>query len=215
MPSVIAPAILAATPEEYKAQIALVHTFAQRLHIDLSDGTFAPSQTVQVQQAWWPQEWMVDIHAMVAQPELYVDQLIALKPHMVIFHVEVQTDLVPVLQKLKAAGVKAGVAVMRPTVPADIAPILEATDHAMIFSGDLGKYGGTASLMQLEKVRLIKAINAGLEIGWDGGVSVDNAYSLSQGGVDVLYVGGAIQKADDPQAAYAKLVEEINKQGVI
>lgn len=38
--------------------------------------------------------------------------------------------------------------------------------------------------MQLEKIRLIKAINPSVEIGWDGGVAVDNAYSLVQGGVD-------------------------------
>ena len=56
----------------------------------------------------------------------------------------------------------------------------------MIFSGELGRFGGTASLMQLEKIRLIKAINPSVEIGWDGGVAVDNAYSLVQGGVNVL-----------------------------
>jgi ribulose-phosphate 3-epimerase len=75
--------------------------------------------------------------------------------------------------------------------------------------------GGTASLMQLEKIRLIKAINPNVEIGWDGGVMADNAYSLVQGGVDVLNVGSAIQKAGDPQAAFAKLQQEIAKTGVI
>ena len=85
----------------------------------------------------------------------------------------------------------------------------------MVFSGDVGRYGGTASLMQLEKVRLIKTINAGAEIGWDGGVNVENAFSLAQGGVDVLYVGSAIQKANDPAAAFEVLSKEVNKQGVM
>ena len=85
----------------------------------------------------------------------------------------------------------------------------------MIFSGDLGKFGGTASMMQLEKVRLIKAINPNVEIGWDGGVNVDNAYTLTQGGVDVLNVGGAIANAAEPGQVYATLVSEINKHGVI
>jgi ribulose-phosphate 3-epimerase len=152
---------------------------------------------------------------MVAEPSQYLAQLIALKPHMIMFHAEVKEDLVPMLQQIKQMGIKAGVAVMRTTVPSDIAGVLEAADHAMIFSGELGKYGGTASVMQLEKIRLIKNINSGLEIGWDGGINVENAYTLTQGGVDVLNVGGAIQKAADPQAAYATLVSEINKQGVI
>jgi ribulose-phosphate 3-epimerase len=134
---------------------------------------------------------------------------------MLTFHAEAEGDLLGVLQYVKSAGIKAGVALVKSTVPADVAPLIEAADHVMVFSGDLGKYGGTASLMQLEKVRLIKTINAGAEIGWDGGVNVENAFSLAQGGVDVLYVGGAIQKANDPAAAFEVLSKEVNKQGVM
>ncbi len=213
--SAIVPTVLAATPEEYKASLEKVHTFVQRVHVDLSDGSFAPSQTIAAEQIWWPQEWQIDVHAMVADPAQYVDSLLALRPHLIIFHAEVKTDLLPVLQRIKSTGVKAGVALMRSTVPADVAPLIEAADHVMIFSGDLGKYGGTASLMQLEKVRLVKAINAGAEIGWDGGANAENAFSLAQGGVDVMYVGRAIQQADDPRAAYDALIKEVNKQGVM
>lgn len=213
--SVIAPAVLSSSPDDYKAQLEHIHTFAQRIHVDLSDGSFAPSTTIEASQIWWPQQWQVDIHAMVAQPSQHIQQLIALRPHMIMFHAEVQEDLVPIFKLIKQQGIKAGVALMRATVPSDIAAVLEEADHAMIFSGDLGRYGGTASLMQLEKIRLIRAINNGLEIGWDGGVSIENAFSLSQGGVDVLNVGGAIQKSADPVASYTALVNEINKQGVI
>ena len=44
---------------------------------------------------------------------------------------------------------------------------------------------------------------------------VDNAYSLVQGGVDVLNVGGAIQKSSDPHAMFTKLQQEITKTGVL
>ncbi len=212
---VIAPCVTVTTPEEYKASLERIHLFAQRIHVDISDNTFAPINLLDPSQIWWPQEWIVDIHAMVATPSQYLPQLIALKPHMIMFHAEVQEDLLPLIQQVRQQGIRAGVALMRATVPGDIAAVLEAVDHAMIFSGDLGKYGGTASLMQLEKIRLIKGINSGLEIGWDGGVNIDNAFSLSQGGVDVLNVGGGVQKAADPQAAYEALVAEVNKQGVI
>jgi ribulose-phosphate 3-epimerase len=213
--SVIAPAILAETPDDYKAMVERVHPFAQRVHVDICDGEFAPSFTVGAAQVWWPQEWTVDIHAMVARPSEHLETLVSLKPHLIIFHAEVQEDLVPVLQHIKQFGIKAGVALLRPTVPSTVAPAIEAADHVMIFSGDLGKYGGTASLMQLEKVRLIRTIRQDVEIGWDGGANIENAYSLAQGGVDVLNVGGTIAKADDPQATYTALVNEINKHGVI
>lgn len=213
--SVVVPTVLAATPEDYKLSLERVHTFVNRVHVDFSDGTLAPTPTIGSSQIWWPKEWQIDIHAMVADPAMHVDALIALQPTLIIFHAEVKTDLIPVLQKVKASGIKAGVAVQRPTVPSDISALLSAADHVTVFSGNLGEYGGTASLMQLEKVRLIKNINAAVEIGWDGGITVENAFSLAQGGVDVMYVGSAIQKASDPKAAYDSLVKEVNKQGVM
>lgn len=213
--AVIAPAILAETPDEYKAQVERIHPFAERVHVDITDGDFAPTFTVGAAQIWWPQEWTIDIHAMVARPSEHLETLISLKPHMIIFHVEVDEDIVPVLQQVKKFDIKAGLALLRPTVPSTVSAAIQAADHVMIFSGDLGKYGGTANLMQLEKVRLIRAIKQSVEIGWDGGVTLDNAFTLSQGGVDVLNVGSTLAQASDPKSVYAKLVDEINKHGVI
>lgn len=48
-----------------------------------------------------------------------------------------------------------------------------------------------------------------------GGVKLENAYTLSKGGVDVLNVGGAIADAEMPTDMYNQLVKEINKRGVI
>lgn len=215
MNAVIAPTVLAETTDQYKDMMEKIHQLANRVHIDISDGEFAPTFTINAGEAWWPEGWHADIHAMVARPSEYVDQLIALKADLIIFHAEVQEDLLPIMQKVKSSGLKIGIALQRPTVPSTVAPLIQQADHVMIFSGDLGHYGGTASLMQLEKVRLIRAIKPDIEIGWDGGVSLDNAFGLAQGGVDVLNVGSAIAKAADPGAAYSALVAEINKHGVI
>jgi ribulose-phosphate 3-epimerase len=213
--SVIAPAILTEKVEEFNERLSMVQQFAQRIHVDICDGEFAPTFTVSTNDIEWPPQLQVDVHAMVARPSEHVQALVAKKPNLIIFHVEVQEDLLPVLQYVKQNGIKAGIAFQRPTVPSSAASLLEVADHAMIFTGDLGHYGGTASLMQLEKVRLIHAIRPNIEIGWDGGVNVDNAFSLTQGGVDVLNVGGAIAKSGDPAATYAQLVNEANKHGVI
>jgi ribulose-phosphate 3-epimerase len=138
-----------------------------------------------------------------------------MKPKTVIFHAETSDDLLPIIQKLKAAGIHAGVALIKPTVPSTIHDYIENADHVLVFSGDLGHYGGTASLMQLEKVRLIRNIHPEVEVGWDGGANAENAFSLAQGGVDVINCGGAINKAQDPAGAYKQLVDEINKHSVI
>jgi len=213
--SVVVPTIMAETIDQLRESTEKIQPFARRVHIDMSDGEFAPTFLLNAGQLSWPTEWEVDIHAMVARPSEHIQQLIKLKPSLVILHAEVQEDVVPHLNTLKQAGIRAGVALLKSTVPATVKAAIEAADHVMIFSGELGKFGGTASMMQLEKIRLIKKIKPDIEIGWDGGVKVDNAYTLTQGGVDVLNVGGEIANATNPAQTYNELVKEINKHGVI
>lgn len=211
----IVPTIMVETVDQYRAETEKVGTFARRVHIDITDGEFAPTFLLGEDQLYWPEAWDVDVHAMVARPSEHLGKLLQLKPHLVILHAEAQEDLLPHFEALKQAGIKTGVGLLKTTVPATIEPIIKAADHVMIFSGDLGHHGGTASMMQLEKVRLIKKIKPEVEIGWDGGVNIENAYTLTQGGVDVLNVGGAIADSANPAETYNQLVKEINKHGVI
>ena len=213
--SVIVPAILADNPTTFKEQIERVTGFAERIHIDLSDGEFAPTFTVGIADLWAPEGWVVDIHLMAHDINSFLPQLISLTPNMIIVHSEASSGALDAIQAIKKAGIRAGLALLRPTVPKTVEEMINQADHVMIFSGELGRFGGTASLMQLEKIRLIKAINPNVEIGWDGGVTAENAYSLVQGGVDVLNVGGAIHKASDPRAALERLRQEISKTGVL
>lgn len=213
--SQIVPTIMAETVEQLQAAIARLQPFARRVHFDISDGEFAPRFLLNEAQLSWPEGWEVDIHAMVMRPSEHIAQLIQLKPSLVVLHAEAQEDLLPHMQTLKQAGIKAGVALLKTTVPSSVQAYIQAADHVMIFSGDLGKFGGTASLMQLEKVRLVKKIKPDVEIGWDGGIKIDNAYTLTQGNVDVLNVGGEIANAENPTDTYNELVKEINKHGVI
>ena len=215
MTATIVPCVTVSTPEEYKESLGRIHHFAQRIHVDVSDGSLAPTVLIAPDKIWWPEGWQADVHVMSTQPIQLLAQLVTLKPHMITLHAETKEDILPILQQMKQVGIRVGVALMRSTVPSEVADLIGVSDHVMIFSGNLGTYGGTASLMQLEKIRLIKNINASVEIGWDGGINVENAFSLVQGGVDIFNVGGAIQKANDPKAAYDDLVKEVNRTGVM
>lgn len=214
--SIITPAILATNPEEYKEQVEKIFPFAERVHIDVTDGEFAPNLTLPETQIWWPQEWKVDIHMMVARPSEHIDAIIQLNPNMVVFHSEVEEDLVPIFERLKnETMIKPGLALLRSTVPETVAPAIKAAEYILIFSGNLGEMGGVANMMQLEKIRLIKAINSNVEIGWDGGANLSNVFNLTQSGVDVVNVGAAIMQAQDPEQAYHQMETEINRKGAI
>lgn len=213
--ALVVPTIMVETVDQFRAEVEKVSSFARRVHIDISDGEFAPTFLLGEDQLYWPEAWEVDVHAMVARPSEHLGRLLQLKPSLVIFHAESQEDILPHFAALKQAGIKTGVALLKTTVPATVEAMIKAADHVMVFSGDLGHHGGTASMMQLEKVRLVKKIKPEVEVGWDGGVNVENAYTLAQGGVDVLNVGGTIADSATPADTYNQLVKEINKHGVI
>ena len=211
----ICPTILATTPDQYKAFVMAYQSFAKRIQVDIVDGQFAPTFTIAETNVWWPEGWKVDVHMMVARPSEHLEVLEQLKPHMVIFHAESGEDLLPHFERLKAAGISCGVAMVRTTYPGDLKEVIENADHVLIFAGDLGKQGGVADLLQLEKVELIKKINSAVEIGWDGGANMKNIRAIAHAGVDVINVGAALATADDPAQAYDEMVKETDKRGVV
>ena len=71
----IVPCITVESEDDYKAAVERLSPFATRVHIDIMDGEFAPTKSIPVDKIWWPQEWTVDIHAMVARPSQYIQAL--------------------------------------------------------------------------------------------------------------------------------------------
>lgn len=207
----ICPTVTPTTPDpaEYREQIERIAPFSSRIQIDLMDGDFAPSKSLSPIQVWWPDGLVADIHMMFRRPLEHLETLVSLNPHMVIIHAEAEGDLKGMIEHLQKLGIRAGVCLLKPTTPESARDLIEIADHTLLFSGDLGYFGGTADLDVLKKITAIKAINPDVEIGWDGGANLDNVAQLQAGGVDVINVGGAIQQADDPQAAYATLVAKL------
>ena len=199
---IIAPSVLAENEEEYQAQMQRIAPFAERVHIDVSDGEFTPHATAPLHQVWWPETMKADIHMMVRRPEEHIEWLLKLRPNLVIFHAG-------------AEGIRAGVALQRRTVPSSVEELIKESDHVMIFSGKLGEFGGEVNYMQLEKIRLIQKINGHAEIGWDGGINLQNIYNLVHGGVQVAVVGKIIHSSEDPDETYQRLILEAARRSSI
>lgn len=215
--TVVVPAITEQTKEETNVQWLHMQPFANRIHIDLMDGQFAPGAIVPPGDLSWEEGWEVDIHLMYQQPAEQLEALIAMtpKPSLMIFHAEAEGDLLALAKNLHEAGIKVGIALMRSTVPSDKKELIEVADHVLIFSGELGKHDGKANMLQLEKVQLIRRIKQEIEIGWDGGASIDNAYTLALGGIDVVNVGGMLANAEDPAETFRKLDFEVHRRDLL
>lgn len=208
--SIICPTVLAENAHTYREQIERIQPFATRVQIDLMDGEFAPSKSIMPVQVWWPENWQVDIHLMFQRPLEHLETLISHHPHMVIIHAEAEGDLAGMMRHLQKLDIKAGVALLKDTSPEEATELVKIADHVLLFSGDLGHFGGTADMLVLDKVPEVKGINPQAEIGWDGGANGDNVAALVAGGVNVINVGGAIQKAPNPQRAYDTIRSKIS-----
>ncbi|MDQ3158735.1 MAG: hypothetical protein M3P98_01175 [bacterium] len=203
--SIIAPAILAENTHQYREQIERVAGFATRVHIDLVDGVFAKGTTPGIGQIWWPHTIIADFHVMYQKPAEVLDDIIELCPSLVVLHSESDGNFVDMAKKLHVKGIKVGVCLLPKTSVESIAPAIEFIDHVLIFSGTLGRFGGKVDLKLLKKVDEIRDLNQHIEIGWDGGVTDENAKALVEGGVDVLNVGGFIQRSVDPKDSFDEL----------
>ena len=146
---------------------------------------------------------------MYKEPARYLETAISLNPQLVIIQAESDGDLLAVVRELRAVGIKSGLALLQQTEPKNVRTLVSEVDHVLIFSGTLGHFGGHADLTLLKKVGEVKAINPNVEVGWDGGVGLDNAPQIALGGVEVLIAGGAIQEATDAADAYKKLSEAV------
>jgi ribulose-phosphate 3-epimerase len=207
----ICPTVLAGNADEYRDQIERIAQFAVRVHIDLADGRFAPTKTISVDQVWWPGGMRADLHVMHKEPFVHAALLLDLRPQLIIVHAEAEGDFMAFADMAHRVGVEVGVALKPETQPALLQPALDRIDHVLVFSGNLGHFGGQANTHLLTKVLQLKKMKPTLEIGWDGGVNDKNAATLAAGGVDVLNTGGYIQHAAHPGDAYGSLQRIVSR----
>lgn len=205
MSATITPTVLAGGANDYGKQMERISRFATRVHIDLADGLFAPTKTIDVSDVWWPGGVRADLHVMYQRPFEHLQLFLELAPQMVIVHAEADGDFVTFAELMHRHGIEVGVALKAETSPELIRPALDMIDHVLVFSGNLGHFGGQADLRLIDKVKMLRRLKPALEIGWDGGINAQNVQGLAMHGVDVLNVGGFIQHAHDSAMAYRSL----------
>ena len=207
----ISPSITAYSADEYRRQMEKIAGFAERIHIDLMDGQFTPKANINAEEAWWPAGIQADFHLMYKRPNKAIDVILEHKPNLIIVHAEADGNFLAFARRCKTLGVKTGVALLPNTSADSILDALDHIDHVLVFSGDLGQFGGHANLDLLKKVQTLKHHRPELEVGWDGGVSDHNISQLAAGGVDVFAAGGYIQDSPEPEQAY-RILERIAEE---
>ena len=146
---------------------------------------------------------------MIRRPDHYLPRFIAAGASLLTVHVEADHEVASTLERIRAAGLQAGLA-LNPATPLDAAlPYLGQIDLLLCMTVVPG-FGGQAFMPEvLAKIEAAAALRAERDLAFhievDGGIDAVTAARCAQAGANVMVAGSSTFRAAD----MAQAVREI------
>ncbi len=199
----INPSILSADFANLEAELMSIAS-ADMAHVDVMDNHFVPNLTLGtaiVERLAKVSPIPLDVHLMIEHPDKWAIGYAQAGASSVTFHLEAATEPLDLARRLRAAGVKAAVAIKPATKVSDIAHLIQEVDMLLVMTVEPG-FGGQPILVEtLEKIaqarQLIEGSGARVALQVDGGVTESNIAQLASLGADSFVAGSAIYNSPD------------------
>jgi ribulose-phosphate 3-epimerase len=209
----IAPSILAANFAKLGDDVRIVEEAgADILHVDIMDGHFVPNISLGipvVASLRKATRLPLDVHLMIEQPELYIEEFIRAGGSRILVHQEATVHLDRALAMIRELGAEAGAAINPATPVSMLSEVLDKVDTVLVMTVNPG-FGGQKFIPNTyEKIRQLNQMrsryNASFRIEVDGGVDLENTAELAQAGANTFVAGTSIFHTADPAAATRQL----------
>ena len=208
----IAPSLFAADPLRLADEAESIRASgSDMLHFDILDGHFAPNLSfgVNTLAALKGYPLPIDVHLIMDNPEKYIEECARAGADTITVHAEATPHLHRLLQTIRQAGAKAGVAI-NPATPISVLDyIMEDIDNVLIMGINPGCTMQSLIPSTLGKVREVRAkINAAklpITIEVDGGMDPSSCLPYIQAGVDIIVLGRSFFNSADRRQLIADL----------
>jgi ribulose-phosphate 3-epimerase len=196
----LAPSILAADFARLGDQVAEAeHAGADRIHVDVMDGHFVPNLSMGppiIRSLRKATRLPLEAHLMISDPDFFVEEFAQAGTDSFLVHWEGNNDLSRTVQRIKALGKRAGVAI-NPATPATVLEeIMQDLDQVLVMTVNPGfghQHFLHTTLPKIRRARqMIDRIKPGCGLEVDGGVDATTAPLAVAAGADVLVAGSAI-----------------------
>jgi ribulose-phosphate 3-epimerase len=196
----LAPSILAADFARLGEQVVEAEQAgADRIHVDVMDGRFVPNLSMGpaiVESLRRVTRLPLETHLMVLDPDQYVDEFAAAGSDSFLVHWEGNNNLHRTVQRIRALGKRAGVAINPATPAAVLEEIVHDVDLVLVMTVNPG-FGHQrfipTTVSKVAAVReLVARLKPGCEVEVDGGIDRTTAPVAVRAGATVLVAGSAV-----------------------
>ena len=196
----LAPSILAADFGRLGEQVAEAEQAgANRIHIDVMDGDFVPNLSMGaaiVQSVRRVTRLSLEIHLMVTDPDCFLNEFVEAGSDSFLVHWEGNANLHRTVQRIKALGKPAGVAINPATPAAVLEEILQDVKQVLIMTVNPGfghQHFLPTTLPKIRRVRqMINQAKSECDVEVDGGLDSTTAPLAVAAGANVAVAGTAI-----------------------